>query len=310
MNPISFTEHDPLEYDYSPEDEPPPPAYCYSLEYSVSLDSPAYGHRSVFGISHQVDEWIAGKTPYCYLNSCEEIYRLANTARRHRSKLTPLSSTRQAIDNAFYSCQLLRVVGVISLPTAIVHDIVKPPYHLTRMALALIQSKYERKKAENKILKEIIESLSLSLEAVLTMVVRLGLETREAVEQEIQDRGYYVYLTLARLLEAYGSRFAPSGTVYLATQKKLPKEHCSGIARLHFDQIHNLKDNLIFVDLFPAHSLTDASAVLERWLRRVLPALKESSVDRNEDDLSCHILQRLRKVRDELPGLLSLTLEK
>ncbi len=73
------------------------------------------------------------------------------------------------------------------------------------MAMALSQSKYERMKAENEILDEVLESLLLSLEAILKMVVRLGLETHEEVEQQCQGRGVYIYLTLARLLEAYGS---------------------------------------------------------------------------------------------------------
>jgi hypothetical protein len=103
------------------------------------------------------------------------------------------------------------------------------------MAIAVSQSKYERKKAENKILDKIIESLFLSLGIVLKMVTRLGLETYKAVEQQIYNGGGYVYLTLARLLEAYGLRFALSGTVYLALQKRLLKEYCSGIARLYFE---------------------------------------------------------------------------
>jgi len=81
------------------------------------------------------------------------------------------------------------------------------------MAIAVSQSKYERMKAENEISDEILKSLLLSLEAVLRIVVRLSLETREAVEQQIQDKGFYLYLTLARLLEAYRSRFVPPGTV-------------------------------------------------------------------------------------------------
>lgn len=63
---------------------------------------------------------------------------------------------------------------------------------------------------------KIIESLFLSLETVLKMITRLGLETHKAVEQQMDNGGVYVYLTLARLLEAYGLRFTPSRTVYLA----------------------------------------------------------------------------------------------
>ena len=120
----------------------------------------------------------------------------------------------------------------------------------------------------------------------------------------MREGGYCLFLTLARLLEAYGSRFAPPGTVYLASRKRLQREHCSGIARLHFDQIHNLKDDLIFAGLLPTQTLPDAAAAIEEWLPRVLQALKGSFVDRNENRLFCHVLQRLRETRDELPGLI------
>jgi hypothetical protein len=293
MDPISSTEYGDHKHNYFPEDGPPP----------------AYEDGSLFKISH-MNELIAGKAPHCYLNSYEKVYYLTSTARRHRSKLSPLPSIREAFKNAFSTHQQLRVVGLMSLPAAFVHDLLSPPYNLTKMAIAVSRSKYERKKAENKIADEIMESLLLSLETVVKMIARLGLETHEDVEQQIRNGGGYVYLTLARLLEAYGSRFAPSGTVYLGSQKRLPKEHCSGIARLHFEQIHNLKESLMFVDLFPAHNFPDASAVLERWLRRVLPALKGSFVERNEDYHLSHVLQRLRNIQDELKGLVLLVPEK
>lgn len=254
MDPISSIEYGDHKHNYFPVDGPPP----------------AYEYGPLFNISH-MNALITGKAPYCYLDSCKKVYLLTSTARRHRSKLSPLPSTREAIKNAFSTHQQLRVVGLISLPATFAHDLLSLPYHLTQMAIAASRSIYERKKAESKILDEIMESLFLSLETVLKMVTRLGLETHEAVGQQIHSGGGYVYLTLARLVEAYGSRFAPSRTVYLASQKRLLKEHCSGIARLHFEQIHNLKESLMFVDLFPAHSFPDASAALECWLRRVLP---------------------------------------
>lgn len=293
MNPISSTEYDDHKQNYFPDDAPPP----------------AYEYGFLFNISH-MNELIAGKSPYCYLDSCEKVYNLTNTAKRHRSKLLLLPSTREAIKNAFSTHQQLRVVGLMSLPAAFVHDLLSPPYHLTQMAMAVSRSKYERKKAENKISDEIMESLLLSLETVVKVITGLGLETHEAVKQQICNGGAYVHLTLARLLEAYGSRFAPSGTVYLGSQKRLAKEHCSGIARLHFEQIHNLKESLMFVDLFPAHNFSDASAVLECWFRRVLPALKGSFMERDEDYHLSHVLQRLRNIQDELQGLVLLVPEK
>jgi hypothetical protein len=60
----------------------------------------------------------------------------------------------------------------------------------------------------------------------------------------------------------------------------------------------------MFVDLFAAQDL-DASAVLERCLHRVFPVLKEPFVDSNEDPSFSNIVQRLRHVQDEMPGLIS-----
>ena len=143
---------------------------------------------------------------------------------------------------------------------------------------------------------EILESLFISLEVVVEMLVRLGLETPETVKQQMQSRSYYLFLALARFLEAYGSRFAPRGTVYLASHKRLPREHCSGLTRLQFDQIHGLKEDLIF--------LPDASAAIEQWLPSAWQALNGSFVDRNENCLFHYVLQRLCQTRDELPRLI------
>jgi hypothetical protein len=164
----------------------------------------------------------------------------------------------------------------------------------------LARSKYKRKKAENEAADEILESLSISLEVVVKMVARLGLETPKALQRQVRGGGYW----LARLLEAYGSRFAPPGAVYLASRKRLQREHCSGIARLHFNQIHNSKDDLIFAGLLPIQTIPGAAAAIEEWLPRVLQALKGSFVDRNENRLFCHVLQRLQETRDELPRLI------
>ena len=192
----------------------------------------------------------------------------------------------------------------MSLPSIIIHDVVAIPYHFTQMVMATFRSRYERKKAHAEILDEIMENLWLSVEVVLRIVTGLGLETCETVEWQICNGGGAIYLTLARLLEAYGSRFAPLGTVYLISQKRLLKEQCSGTARLHYEQIHNLKEALKFADIFPVYNLLDASIVLERWFRKLFPALKERFVDSNEDPSFSHVVQILRHIQNEMPGLI------
>ncbi|CZT53523.1 uncharacterized protein RSE6_15144 [Rhynchosporium secalis] len=280
-----------------------PPAYNLSLE---DINPPAYHHGTLIGISDDIDAWIAGRTPYCYLNSCEQVYLFRNTARRHRIKLSQVSSVIEAAKNVSGYYQQLRMVGLASLSGAVIHDVVSPPYHLTQMAVALIRSKLARMKAEAGILAEVLESLWLSLQAAFSMITTLGLDTREAVTKRVLDGEGYIFLAIARLLEAYGSRFAPSGTVFLASHKRLPKEHCFGTARIHFEQIHDLKEVIMFVDLFPAQDL-DAFGVLERCLRRVYPALKGSFADSDsyEEPGFSHIVQRLRYVQDRMPGLIS-----
>ena len=267
-----------------------------------------YSFESVYGISPEVNEWITGTAPELYLYSCGKISYLTNIVNIHKSKLTPLAMTRLALQLVLYprerdwrDPESLRMLGLRSLPAAIVYNIIKPPYHLARMAITFSQSKYELKRVENDVEDEILESLSISLRVVMKILVRLGLETPEILKQQIQSRGWYLYLALARFMEAYGSRFAPSGTVYLASRKRLPRGHCLGLARLHFDQIHGLRDDLMF--------LPDAFFAIEQWLSRALQVLKESFVDRDENCLFDYVLQRLCQTQDELPGLILLALQ-
>jgi hypothetical protein len=71
-----------------------------------------------------------------------------------------------------------------------------------------------------------------------------------------------------------------------------------------------LKSSLLSVDLPPAYTISDASMVVEFWLRKFLSALKDLSVDMGEDDHFSHVLQRLRNIRDELTGLVLRLIEK
>jgi hypothetical protein len=129
-----------------------------------------------------VDEWITGKTPYYYLDLCEKLFYLTHSIKRYRLRLTLLPLIREAVDNTFFSYRLLQVVGLLLLPVVIVYNIIKPLYYISRIVIALSQNKYERMKAENQISDEILESLVLSLETVLKMVIRLCLEIYKAIE--------------------------------------------------------------------------------------------------------------------------------
>lgn len=247
-----------------------------------------YPFGSVYGISPEVDEWITDTAPDLYLYSCAKISYLTNAAKMHKSKLTPLSMTRVALRLVLRSRErdcpspgYRPTIGLGSLPAAVVHDIVK---HLARVAI-ISQSKSEYKKVENEVENEILESLSISLDVVKEMLVTLGLETPETVRQQMLSRGYYMFLALARFLEAYGSRFAPSGTVYLTSWRRLLREHWSSRVRLHFDQIHSLKEDII--------SLPDAPATIEQWIPSALQALKRLFLDQNENHLFSYVLQRL-----------------
>ncbi|KAH8799401.1 hypothetical protein F5884DRAFT_121409 [Xylogone sp. PMI_703] len=290
----------------------------YSLLSNMnSIPPPLYGHRPIYEISTEVNEMIMGNVPHPYLYACEKVSHLTNTAKLHKSKLMLLSETGETLAQVFHSCKQgqidsegLRVSAIISLPAPIVCGITKSPYHLTRMSIALWQRNHERKMAEKEILDEILESLSLSLEVILKMLVRLRIETPENLKQQIQEKGFSHFLALGRLFEAYGSRFAPIGTIYLASRKVLQKEHCSGIARRHFDQIHTLKEDLVLLNLSPTCNLFDTSTALEQWFLKAVKALKGLSIDRNENHLTRRVLQRLCETRDCLPGLLSMEIKR
>jgi hypothetical protein len=77
------------------------------------------------------------------------------------------------------------VIALTRVLSAIVHDLVKPPYYLVRIAVASSQSKYKWEKAENEVVDKILKSLSISLEVVLKIVARLGLETPKALQQQV-----------------------------------------------------------------------------------------------------------------------------
>ena len=287
-------------------DSSPPPPYGFD-----SFPPPQYGSKAMYGISLEVDKWITGGAPEPYLSSCVKTSQLSAKSKLHRSKIAAMTATKKTLAQVFCSGELgsrctdlQRVLRLVSLPVAIANDIIKPPYHLVRMGVAISKRNVERHKAEEEVVDEILESLLTSLEAVFIMLVRLGLETPESLKRQTRERGFHDLLALARFLEAFGSRFAPPSTIYLASGKVLPKEHCSGAVRLHFDQIHHLKDEMLLANLPPTYTLPDASTLLEQCLPRALRALKGSIADRNEDCLFLGILQVLRRVRDELPGLI------
>ena len=268
-----------------------------------SISAPKYSYGALYGISGEANDIIQGKAPLFDLNSCGRAGRFETEANLHKAILI-LSATSIARNEILHGRRLRRLVGLVSLPTAIAHDIFFTPYHLVQRRIALSRLSLERKKVESDVLDEILDGLCTSLEIILKILVRLGLETPGSLKRQMQDRRYLLLLTLARLLEAYGSRFAPAGTVYLASQKRLPREHCSGIARLHFDQIHDLKEDLIFVGLRSTEDLPHASAAIEMWLPRVWQALNGSLVEGDENQLFCNLLQRLRNTQDELPKLI------
>jgi len=70
----------------------------------------------------------------------------------------------------------------MSLLAAFVYNLLSLLYNLIKITIAISRSKYKRKKAENKITDEIIESLLLSLETVVKMIAKLGLKTHKDIE--------------------------------------------------------------------------------------------------------------------------------
>ena len=265
---------------------------------------PQYGYGAVYGISDAADNIIQGEVPFEELSSCRRASRLADRAALNGFKLSLPTATSEALYAVFYERQLHRLAGLISLPSSIVHDIFKTPSYLAQKWIALSRLSLERKRAEHDVLEGILESLHISSQIVSKMLVNLSLETSESLKQQTHNGSNL--LALARLLEAFGSRFAPVGAVYLASQKWLRRVHCSGTGRLHFDQIHHLKEYLVFVGLQSPKDLPDASARIEIWLPRVWKALNGLSMEGNENQLFCDLVQKLRNTRDELLALILL----
>ena len=272
-----------------------------------SISSSEYGYQATCGMSDEVSNIIRVKAPLIGLESCKRAHRFATEADWHKGVLALPTATNRALEEMSNSLQRQHLKGVILLPFSMVYDVFSRSYHLFQKRIVLARLSLETRKVENDVLDEILNSLLTSLEMIFKMLVRLGLETPNSLGQQMQGSGYSL-LTLARLLEAYESRFAPRGTVHLASQKWLRKEHCSSIARLHFDQIHNLKDHLISAGLRSGEGLPGASVAIEKWLPGAWQALKYHSADTVEHQLFQKFAKELHRTRDELPDLLSATL--
>jgi hypothetical protein len=139
------------------------PPHQYTPSTGNSIPPFYYAFESVYGISAEVDEWITGTAPECYLHSCANISYLTNTATMHKSKLTLLAMTRAVLRLTLRSRErdwphprYRPMTGLRLLPVAIVHNIVKPPYHLARMVIAISQSKHEWNKVEDEVENEIL----------------------------------------------------------------------------------------------------------------------------------------------------------
>lgn len=134
----------------SPITSPTPPPYTSStvgLIPSPQYASPAMSLitplscrcGSIYRISPEVDEWIKSTAPMPYLYYCTKISHLANTANAHiKARATGYNKsgfTAASLPRAWLARQWMSSkVRLKSLPAAVVHDIVKPPYYLARMA--------------------------------------------------------------------------------------------------------------------------------------------------------------------------------
>ena len=248
--------------------------------------------------------WIVGAAP---LNSFPT-ERLVKSAKLHRPKVVPtFALTRAAFRNAFGSrkgdlrdrTRWQRVVRLkLALP-AFIHDVGRSLYHLTRMALAKTHLRIKGMWAWKDVLEDFLVSFLISLKATLIILFKLGLKTLETLHQQIQDGDLDVFMGLARVLEAFASRFAAPGTIYLASGKTLSREYCPDVALGHFDHIHDLKDNSSFADFLRKH-IPDMVA-FEEWLPSVMTVFKGSDRDHR---LPWDVLRALRRVRTQLPYMI------
>jgi hypothetical protein len=258
------------------------------------------------------DQWTTVRTPQPYFNPLRKISQLSAEAKLHGSDIPALAATRRILEQISLRREphsryidSLQVRRLISIPAALAHDAVNPIYHITRTSIALWRQKLKAKNAEVEVLDWFMSNIIMSLEVLMIILQRLHLETPQSLRDLIKERGFLDLLALARFLEAFGSRHAPQGTIHLGSGKLLSKEHCSGLAGDHFDQIHSLKDEIASANLAPTYNSLEASCILRQCLARGLQTLKGSMVERNENHVDLGVLQILREVRQGLPSLIA-----
>jgi hypothetical protein len=262
-----------------------------------------HGIQVLYGISDATDHVIRGEAPLSSLEACKRSHYFAVKAASHEAALNLPSATKIALRDVLNGRLVQRLSGLIRLPAAFLYDPFFKLHHQAQKTAALSQLNSDKTKKENDISKEIFDCLLTSLEMTFEILVRLGLETPSSLERCKQDRRYFLLWLLARLLEAYGSRFAPKGVVYLASQKTLRRDCCYGTARRHFDQIHNLKELLISAGARSEAEIAHPGLAIQKWLPNLWQALQGFSTD-VDNALFCDFVAVCNSACDELATLL------
>ena len=275
---------------------------------------PAYGSGAPYGISSGIDGWISGNVPSQPLELRHN--NLMRKAKCQISKVAPIW-TANALENAFHSricddwfglTEMTRASGFISLPFAIIGDIIKAPVYIVQATItatrSVLGSRSAREKAEDEAMGKIIASFSRRFEATLMILIRMGIETPESLYHQFQNGNLDHFLALTLFFTAFASRLAKDGTICLASGKTLSRSHCPAIGQQLFEYIHNLKTDLIFAALPSA--IHEAAAIIEEWLPTILRILQDpdSIIDNSTQHPRLErLLKNLRKIQKEIKDL-------
>jgi hypothetical protein len=213
-----------------------------------------YVYRSAYGISTEIDTTIIGLAPVTILESCHEIQSRLDKRLSHVSHILPLRETlihckRMLLFHRDGRLDFtLANLDLKSIPGKVIRDITLAPLHCALLIAEMRHVNIERERAKHILFEELLNSLEQATHSTFLMLANLHLETQDSLRVQVSSTtGFGVFLAMGMLFEAYGSRLAPANTLYLVSGHLLEREHCSGLALTHFDNVCKLREYLLSV---------------------------------------------------------------
>lgn len=201
---------------------------------------------------------------------------------------------------------MIRASGFMSLPMAIINDILKAPLRLTQAAITAtrgaIGSRAQKEKFQQKVITILLGSFLCRFEATLMILIHLGVETPQSLHDQFEDGKLDHFLTLTLFFTAFASRQAPDGCVFLASGQKISRQQCPAVGLDLFDQIHKLKIEIIFMAL--PKTTPEVTPLVKEWIPTILKSLQDpASVTENRNSRLAPLLEQLRCIQKEIKAL-------